>query len=318
MNTPTTPSYSDPIHAENTAAMHHPVQKPLSPVASPPGNFALNSDKPTFCIPTNLTQTTVDANPELKRIQQDLLVLTSLPDNSSLTWRPSWFFPPNFISTHWTLHNPPHVVTEHLPRDGVLGRQVMTRRMRREGDTAPPYLKTWTQWDRYCGMYGVPRDFLCEDQIRLLRLGLPRCSDGWICRKFVIPIIRREFQSSLPRSMCMNVVLIATAPPTWPLYPEPATHEARIYILPTNENLPLKFHCTNREVYDTEECVVVDEKGALHVVEVPDDAVVCSRGKGKRWSFVPWTKEQELSCQPLRVKLRFWNSAEGVDSSLSL
>lgn len=27
---------------------------------------------------------------------------------------------------------------------------------------------------RYCDMYGVPRDFLGEDQAQLLRLGLPR------------------------------------------------------------------------------------------------------------------------------------------------
>jgi hypothetical protein len=44
---------------------------------------------PTFNIPIDLTQPMVEANPELKRLQQDLLILTSFNDNSSLYWRPS-------------------------------------------------------------------------------------------------------------------------------------------------------------------------------------------------------------------------------------
>jgi hypothetical protein len=41
--------------------------------------------------PTVHTQTDVNAKPKVKRLQQDLLVLTSFKDNSTLHWRPIWF-----------------------------------------------------------------------------------------------------------------------------------------------------------------------------------------------------------------------------------
>ncbi|KAF2691615.1 hypothetical protein K458DRAFT_269862, partial [Lentithecium fluviatile CBS 122367] len=170
--------------------------------------------RPTFHIPQNLTQSMVEADPRLKRLQQDLLNLTSFNDNSTLRWRPSWFIEPKSSSRFWTLHNPLHVVTELLPQHH-LGEPVMTRRFRRPGDAPPVYLKDWKAWKRYCDLYGVPYDFLCEDQVRLLRLGLPRREDGMIC-----------------------------VPPSWPLYPEPQPFSESNYILDpdTYYSLPRKFH----------------------------------------------------------------------------
>jgi hypothetical protein len=146
--------------------------------ASEPKNMAPPGPSPTFNIPTDLTQPLVEANSELKRLQQDLLILTSFNDNSSLYWRPSWFNAPSLSADLWTLHNPPHVVSEQLPRRPQ-GRQIMTRRLRRFRDAEPAYIKTQKDWNRHCNLYGVPHDFLCEDQVRLLRLGLPRTVDEW-------------------------------------------------------------------------------------------------------------------------------------------
>lgn len=128
------------------------------------------------------TQKDVDAKPAIKRIQQDLLILTSFNDNSSLCWRPSWFKEKFTPKPTWTLHNPPSVVTEALPNHGE-GLLLYTRRMRRSDDPPPQYIKDWEHWIRYCNMHGIPDDFLCEEQIRLMRLGLPRAADGSIFRK---------------------------------------------------------------------------------------------------------------------------------------
>lgn len=78
---------------------------------------------------------------------------------------------------------PPNVVTEPLPNDGK-GMQMCTRRMRQRSDPPLQYIKDWDHWARYCGIYGVPPDFLNEDHVRLLRLGLPRTSNGAICSEF--------------------------------------------------------------------------------------------------------------------------------------
>ncbi|KAL1611905.1 hypothetical protein SLS60_000127 [Paraconiothyrium brasiliense] len=188
MEFPTTPPYSDPGTSEVSAMANSHADTPISPTASSPANATSAARLPTFSIPTNLTQAAVEASPQLKRLQQDLLVLTSFPDNSSLHWRPSWFSSPTYSSAVWTLHNPPHVVTEEMPKeDSVYVKQmlwragVMTRRMRKEGDAEPRWMKTKEGWEKYCDMYGVPYDFLSEDQVRLLRLGLPRREDGEVC-----------------------------------------------------------------------------------------------------------------------------------------
>jgi hypothetical protein len=132
-------------------------------------------------IPANLTQDMVDADPELKRFQQDLLILTSFNDNETLHWRPSWFKQEPYSKHFWTLYNPPNVVTEHLPDNKPRKRLVYTRRMRRAEDDPPSYIKTWDQWYHVCDLRGVPHDFLCKEQVELMRLGLSRDGSGKLC-----------------------------------------------------------------------------------------------------------------------------------------
>jgi hypothetical protein len=50
--------------------------------------------------------------------------------------------------------------------------------MREPGDPEPMYVKTWEQWERVCEMRGVPRDYLNEGMVRLMRLGLRRNGRG--------------------------------------------------------------------------------------------------------------------------------------------
>jgi hypothetical protein len=111
---------------------------------------------------------------------------------------------------------------------------------------------------------------------------------------------------SLPN--CLQKGLTIAAPPSWPLYPEPASHSVVKYGLLRTENLPRKFHYANRGIYDTDECTVVYQDGGLQVEKLAKDGVVYSHGNGQKWSHLPWTEEQESSCRPLKVKLRFWNS----------
>lgn len=134
--------------------------------------------KPT--IPLNITQAIVDADPNLKRFQQDLLILTSFNENETLHCRPSWFIQSLHSASFWTLYNPPNVVTEQLPHN-KMGRIVYTGRMRHPEDPFPSYIKTWDQCHGLCALRGIPQDFLCEEQIRLVRLRLPRNEKGVIC-----------------------------------------------------------------------------------------------------------------------------------------
>lgn len=136
-------------------------------------------------IPEHLTQDMVEADPDLKRLQQDLLILTSFNENDTLHWRPSWFKQEPFNKQFWTLYNPPNVVTELLTQS-YLNRAIFTRRLRRDGDPAPVLIKTWEQWEKVCLLRGIPSDFLCKDQIRLMRLGLPRNKDGTLCGEWRI------------------------------------------------------------------------------------------------------------------------------------
>jgi hypothetical protein len=96
----------------------------------------------TPVIPDNLTQATVNADPRLKRFQQDPLVLASFNDNSTLHWRPSWFQQDPSSAKFWTLYNPPNVVTELLPH-APMGRLVYPQRMRHASDPPASYTKTW-------------------------------------------------------------------------------------------------------------------------------------------------------------------------------
>jgi hypothetical protein len=132
----------------------------------------------------DLSQHDVDADPQLKRFQQDLLILTSFNESDTLHWRPLWFRQDPFSAEFWSLYNPPNVVTELLPRQPRT-RLVYTRRMRRNGDPPPMYIKTWKHWYNVCDQRGVPHDFLCVDQVELMRLGLPRDENDNICGKSI-------------------------------------------------------------------------------------------------------------------------------------
>jgi hypothetical protein len=144
---------------------------------------ALASPLSTLVVHTAPNQAATIANPTLRRFQQDLLILTSFPDNSTLDWRPPWFAQIPFAASTWTLHNPPDVVTERLPYMDH-GKHTYTRRMRRADDPPPAFIKTRQHWLRVCKLYGVPKDFLCEKQVRLMRLGLVRDGGGVLCGEF--------------------------------------------------------------------------------------------------------------------------------------
>ncbi|CBX94821.1 hypothetical protein LEMA_P118240.1 [Plenodomus lingam JN3] len=239
------------------------------------------------------------------RLQHDLLLLTSFNDNTTLHWRPSWFPQTPFAASFWTLHNPPNVVTESLPQVGR-GRRYYTRRMRRVGDPPPVYIKTGEAWDRYCGLYGVPRGFLGPEMVLLAREGA--CD---LQGRFV-------------------------APPSYPLYPEPQPLGHGRYILDPSTyhtHLPVKFHSVNHAPSATHEAqvVVVHSTGALTIeprapffmhasqwthfngrggYEVDalqnfEEGAPRQQGPGRRWSYLPWTEEQAESCRmELLVRLR--------------
>lgn len=142
-----------------------------------PSIFEPSASERTVHSQRNLTRAIVDADPQLKDLQHDLLILTSFNENETLHWRPSWFKQEDFSERFWTLHNPPNVVTERIPQISR-GRQYYMRRMRRTEDVPPAYIKSWDHWRWYCDMYGVPHDFLCEGHIKLISLGLPQDENG--------------------------------------------------------------------------------------------------------------------------------------------
>ncbi|RMZ72257.1 hypothetical protein GMOD_00007269 [Pyrenophora seminiperda CCB06] len=292
------------------------VATPISLDATSPQPDSHSQDR-SFLIPPNLTQARVDRDPQLKRLQQDLLILTSFNDNSTLHWRPSWFKQDPFNKKFWTLHNPPNVVTLKIPSTRPPTKEYYTRRMRRSGDQEPIYIKDWGQWRRYCDIYGVPYDFLCEEQIAFMHLGTPRNAKGEL-----IP------------------------PPSYPLYPEPQPLGCGRYILDPETyktHLPRMFHSVKHDVESPElvEAVIVHSNGALKVERreemfldesqwthydgngesrddehyVPDDRAPKQQGSSRRWSYLPWTSEQEESCKLLirlkiNLKRKFAEDAE--------
>jgi hypothetical protein len=167
---------------ENGATPPNSSSPPRS--SSPPNRTyaqTIPSSPPPAIPSTKPAPNTTPTNTPPKRLQLDLLLLTSFPDNSTLYWRPPWFaqLPPPLF--HWTLHNPPNVVTERLPQTSAHSRHVYTRRMRRAGDPEPAYIKTWAHWRHVCALYEVPEDFLCEAQVALMRAGLKRDECGTVC-----------------------------------------------------------------------------------------------------------------------------------------
>jgi hypothetical protein len=95
------PSSRSSVTASAVALRIPPASAPpIAPVTAPmvPPIMQLARPEPTILERlgvTNvdhLTQTVIDnGNPDLRRLQKDLLVLTSLPERVSLYWRPSWF-----------------------------------------------------------------------------------------------------------------------------------------------------------------------------------------------------------------------------------
>lgn len=150
----------------------NPAAQPATPVSE-------------MTLPTSIFPPPSFPQPEPAHLQRDLLVLTSFNDNTTLRWRPSWF--PALISPLelWSLHNPPDVVTEPLPkvRGGI---QHFTRRMRRPSDPAPRYIKTWLHWHQYCKLYSIPVDFLSEEHVKVLQMGLVRDAEGVVCGEFCL------------------------------------------------------------------------------------------------------------------------------------
>ena len=206
-----TPPYSAP----STPIM----RKGALPLVSTPKSTSSVTFTPTLNIPENLTHELIEKVPELKRWQEDLLILTSFNDNSTLHWRPSWFAQSGCSTGFWTLHNPPGVVTEFLPMK-ELGRPVTTRRIRRYGDVPAPYIKSWDHWYRYCEMYRVPVDFLCEEQIRLMRLGLSKAGS--------VELHGTSFLSLFILSCSLIPPYRATSPPALPRAPASRSWQLRL------------------------------------------------------------------------------------------
>jgi hypothetical protein len=103
------------------------------------------------------------------------------------------------------------------------------------------------------------------------------------------------------------------APPTWPLYPEPQRPGQELYALNPRRyksHLPSKFHALITEEAGSGfvEQVEVAEDGRLRVRERGE---YVTRGADRRWSWVPWTREQEESCRGLKVGVRGWNAVVG-------
>ena len=134
--------------------------------------------------------------------------------------------------------------------------------------------------------------------------------------------------------------LIILEPPTKPLYPEPQPIGQGRYLLDpkTYHNLPWNF-----EAIDSDETIVVHSTGALKPTKLEDlyyhasqwthyngrgrytddfwydadpaaffpdtgsDAEPKVQGRGRRWAYLPWTEEQEVSCRPIKIYINLTN-----------
>jgi hypothetical protein len=131
------------------------------------------------------------------------------------------------------------------------------------------------------------------------------------------------------------------APPVYPAYPEPQPLGQGSYVLDPSTwatHLPEKFCYANYAagVLKDFEAVVVHDNGAIKVERGEDvfellglrtyfdgtgvcreDAafdvdgrVLNQQGPGRRWSYLPWTGEQEESCKPPKLVLKLSLKAE--------
>ncbi|ORY11555.1 hypothetical protein BCR34DRAFT_624800 [Clohesyomyces aquaticus] len=251
----------------------------------------------SILIPPDLTQGLVSSSPQLSRFQKDLLILTSFPENSSLHRRPSWLQQAPRAKKYWTLQTPPNVVSEYLPHDHLRD-AIMTRRMRQVGDPPPRFIKSWEHWKTYCGIYGIPEDFLCEEQVALMRLGLPRDREG---------------------TLKSNTAKI-------PPVPEPQPRNCGLYLLDPSLhiNLTRKY-----ERLDDGQVIFIHSSGTLEVKDgdvmrlhpsswshfsgtggytdglwLHPSGELKLEGKWRKWSYLPWTEETQETCKPSTIKLR--------------
>jgi hypothetical protein len=147
-----------PLSGSNTPEPQVPKASPdeaainlatsTSPKSLPPKPRPQTS---TTLAPKDRTRDDLEANSQLKRLQQNLLALTNLNDDLSLHWHPPWCQQDDFNKTFWMLRNPPNVVTERLPNTIPQSKDHYTRCIRQDGDRPPLYVRTWDQWDWYCG-----------------------------------------------------------------------------------------------------------------------------------------------------------------------
>jgi hypothetical protein len=80
-------------------------------------------------------------------------------------------------------------------------------------------------------------------------------------------------------------------------------------------SLPARFGKVAQSMHGW--AIIVYHDGMLRFEELEDIEGTKFEGAGRRWSYLPWTKEQHASCQPTKItkiKLRMWNTAmeEGV------
>lgn len=151
---------------------------------------------------------------------------------------------------------------------------------------------------------------------------------------------------------CLMSMLIDIAAPNFPLYPElQPMGRGRFLLTPDvyETHLPPKFHGLKLTEADQEvQVVVVHSDGALKIGPredffqhasqwthcdglggyqdnanvVGDFTALKDQSIGRRWSYLPWTKEQEESCRveeddgsgseksSLKLKVRLWKSAK--------
>ncbi|CAN9296261.1 unnamed protein product [Alternaria alternata] len=260
-----TPPHSGPDTPETQALRYSPTTATdgLATPTSLPSVSLTPTPKTSGCQASkNPTQDEVEADLLLKRHQQDLLVLTSLNDNSTLHWRPSWFKQVPFNDSFWTLHNPPDVVTEKLPSSVPQSKDYYTRRMRQQGDRPPIYIETWDHWDRYCELYGVPLDFLSEDQVGLMRLGLPRTEKGALCEDVQVVVVHSDGALTIERKDEM-----------------PKHH--------------IKWTLSDGKT----------ENGGDSGYDAVSNSLN-QQGPARRWTYVPWTSEQDESCKRLSLVVK--------------
>jgi hypothetical protein len=71
-------------------------------------------------------------------------------------------------------------------------------------------------------------------------------------------------------------------------------------------NLPAKFAKVASNMHGW--AIAVHHDGIMRAEELEDPENTKYEGAGRRWSYLPWTKEQRASCQPTKItkiKLRF-------------